>query len=193
MEKGKPEGEKLGWRLLESDYPVVTPWLRVRRDRVAIEGQGEITYTYVQGFGAVGVVPVTSEGEMVLLRQYRYTVDDWCLEVPAGGMHDAGDKSLEQVARDELREEIGAECDDLRYVGWFYAAVGSSSQPFHVYLALDVRLTSTLQHEQTEHIEVMHMPTRDALALVKAGEMRDGVSALSVLLCEPLLRELGYV
>jgi ADP-ribose pyrophosphatase len=193
MEKGKPEGEKLGWRLLATEYPLVTPWLRIRRDRVAIDGKGEITYTYMQGTGAVVVVPVTSEGEMVLVKQYRYTVDDWCLEVPAGGTHDTGDKALDQVARDELRQEIGAECDNLRYVGWFYASVGSSSQPFHVYLALDVRLTATQQHEETEHIEVLQMPARDALALVKAGEMRNGVSALSVLLCEPLLRELGYV
>jgi ADP-ribose pyrophosphatase len=189
----KPEGEKLGWHLLETGYPVVTPWLKVRRDRVLVNGKGEITYTYMQGSGAVGIVPITTEREMVLLRQYRYTVDEWCLEVPAGGTHDAGDKSLEQLARDELREEIGAECDRLIYVGWFHASVGSSNQPFHVYLALDVRFAGERQPEETELIEVIAMPVREALALVKAGEMRDGLSALSVLLCEPLLRELGYV
>lgn len=53
------------------------------------------------------IVPITKAGEMVLLRQYRYAVDEWCLEVPAGGTHDSGDASLEEVARKELREEVG--------------------------------------------------------------------------------------
>jgi ADP-ribose pyrophosphatase len=188
----KQEAAKLGWRVLGTEYPIVTPWLHVRRDRVETPG-GEITYTYVEGSAAVGIVPVTRDGQLLLVRQYRYTVDDWCLEVPAGGSHDAGGASLEEVARKELREETGAECAELVPAGWFYASNGSMNQRFHVYLALDVEITGEPEHEETELIEVLQMPLNDALSLVHAGEMRDGVSALSVMLCEPLLRERGYV
>jgi ADP-ribose pyrophosphatase len=188
----KREAAKLGWRVLGTEYPVVTPWLRVRRDHVETPG-GEITYTYMEGSAAVGIVPVTRDGRVLLVREYRYTVDDWCLEVPAGGSHDAGGASLEAVARKELREETGAECGELIPAGWFYASNGSMNQRFHVYLALDVEITGEPEHEETEMIEVVLMPLADTLSLVHAGEMRDGVSALSVMLCESLLRERGYV
>jgi ADP-ribose diphosphatase len=191
-EHDKPLGEKLGWHLLGTSYPFVTPWLKLRQDRVHLDGNGEIAFTYVDSPGAVGVVPVTRDGDIVLIRQYRYTVDDWCLEVPAGGLHDTGDASMEDVARMELRDEAGASCGSLEYIGYFYTAVGNSSQAFRVFLALDVEFTAQQKLEPTERIEMHPTPAKEAIRLARAGEIKDGTSALSILLCEGRLRELGY-
>ena len=189
----KPLGERLGWKRLSTTFPLVTRWLRLRRDRVRIEGKREITFTYVESPGAVGVVPVTGDGRLVLIRQYRYTVDEWGLEVPAGGMHDAGDASLEEVAREELRQELGANCERLEYIGYFYTAIGNSSQAFHVYLALDVALDDGQSTEDTELIELQPRPVREVVQLVHEGGIKDGASALAILLCEDRLREYGYL
>lgn len=190
----KPEGERLGWHLLETTYPFATHWLKLRQDRIRIEGaNSEITFTYIDNGPAVIVVPVTAEGNIALIRQYRYTVDEWCVEVPAGGTHDAEGASMEEVARKELREEIGATCAGLEFVSLFYPTNGNSAQAFHVFLALDTRLDGEQCLEETESIQVHLMPVAEALRLARTGQIKDGASALSLLLCEPLLRERGYL
>ena len=119
----KPEGAKLGWRIVASAYPFATPWMRLRQDRIAIAGKGDATYTYEERADAVGIVPVTRDGTVLLIRQYRYPLDRWCLEIPAGGMRDHPDATPEDVARIELREEVGATCAAMLPVGFFYVAV----------------------------------------------------------------------
>lgn len=189
----KPEGAKLGWRVLETVRPFATPWLRLRQDRIAIVGKGEVTYTYEERMDAVGIVPVTRDGTVLLIRQYRYPLDCWCLEIPAGGMRDHPDATPEEVARIELREEIGATCAAMIPVGFFYVACSAIRQRFHVFLALDVAQSAERTHEATEQIEQCPMPICDALHLAHTGQMPESQSALSLLLCEPLLRERGYL
>lgn len=191
--RGKPQGEKVGWKRLSTRYPFVTQWMRLRQDRVRIEGKGEFTFTYREAPDAVAVVPVTRDGEMVLLKQYRYTVDDWCYEVPAGGTHDRRASDLEEVARDELHEEIGATCGQLIAVTTAYTLNAISDELMHVYLALDVELAEEPKPEKTELIEVCPVPVAEALRMAHSGEIRDGMSALVIMLCEDMLREHGLV
>jgi ADP-ribose pyrophosphatase len=193
MTGDKPEGAKVGWHLRETRYPITTKWIKVREDTVDVEGHGELNFTYLDLPPAVGIVPVTREGTVVLIRQYRFIVDAWCLEVPAGGSHDAGDESLDDVARHEIREEIGASCDELLHVSHCYLANGAISQLYHVYLALGVTLDNEPAPEPTEHIELHPMPIVEAVDMARNGKIEDGPSALSLLLCEPLLRERGYL
>lgn len=189
----KPEGAKLGWRVIETTHPFSTPWMRLRQDRIAIADRGEVTYTYEERADAVGVVPVTADGTVLLIRQYRYPLDLWCLEIPAGAMRDHPGATPEEVARIELREEAGATCTAMVPVGFFYVAAASRRQQFHVFLALDVTRSGVIAPELTEQIEHCPMPIRDALHLARTGQIPEGQSALSLLLCERLLRERGYL
>ena len=185
---GKPEGARLGWQVLETTYPFATPWLKLRQDRVRIAGKDDITYTYIQGNAAVFVVPVTADGRVVLIRQYRYTVDAWCLEVPAGGTHDREGVSLEDVAREELAEEIGGTCAAIERVADFYPSTSRSAEACHVFLATGVTLDRPQSLQETERIEVHPVPAREALAMARTGRIPDGQSALALLLCEESLR-----
>jgi len=189
----KPEGARLGWRVLETRYPLTTPFMRVRQDRVRIADKGEVSYTYDERADAVGVVPVTADGMILLIRQYRYPIDEWCLEIPAGGTRDHAGLSLEAVARIELAQETGATCETMLPVGSFFVACASRRQRFHVFLALDVERVAAHQPEMTEQIELRPMPARDALHLARTGQMPEGQSALSLLLCEDHLRQRGYL
>ncbi len=202
----KPEGARIGWRVRGTTRPFTTPWLRLREDRVAITNDGkdgtapdpvdtvtEITYTYLESGPAVFIVPVTDDGRMLLIRQYRYTVDDWLLEVPAGGAHDKPNISLEDLARDELREETGATCDTVERVGSFYGSTSKTDQQCHVFLARGAKIVGPPALEPTERIALYPLPIADAVRLARSGGMKDGQSALSVLLCEDTLRRHGYL
>ncbi|HUZ03499.1 MAG TPA: NUDIX hydrolase [Thermomicrobiaceae bacterium] len=189
----KPLGRTLGWRVATTRQPFATPWITLRQDDVQIDGHGQITYTYLHQSPAVYVVPVTSDGQVVLIRQYRYPVDDWCLEVPAGGSHDRPGVALKDVARQELREEIGARCGAIERVGSFYSSNTHSDQESHVFLALKVELGGKPAREGTERIEILPTPAREALELARTGRVSDGASALALLLCEDLLRRYGYL
>jgi ADP-ribose pyrophosphatase len=190
--QGKPEAAKLGWEIQETAYELAAGRLRVRRDRIALPAGATIDYVYEERPDAVGIVPVTRDGMLLLIWQYRYPIDTWCLEIPAGGTRDHLELSLEEVARLELREETGATCGEIEYVGYFYLKAGSLAQRFHVFLAWDARHTSEPAYEPAERIEQRPMPVREALALARAGQMPEGHSALSLFLCEERLRARGF-
>lgn len=135
----KPEGEKLGWKTSETEILYRGKTFALRRDVVHL-GDKRLNYEYEKRAAAVIIVPVTSAGEIVLIRQYRYPVDAWCLETPAGGCHDVGEMPLEEVVRKELREEIGAGAGALDRIGWFFSAPSFTDEKGWIYLAWDVEL-----------------------------------------------------
>lgn len=189
----KPGATRLGWVVERSSYPLETPWMRVRQDRIVTPQGTVIPYTYVRKAPAVGIVPVAADGTIFLIRQYRYPPDDWCLEIPAGGTFDRSAQPLADAARDELREEIGGMCDELLPISAYYVAAGLTNQRFHVFLALDVTRPHAPEREASEQIELVPLPAREAIHMARAGEITDGLSALALLHCEPVLRERGYL
>jgi ADP-ribose pyrophosphatase len=184
------------WETLDSSFLWQSRWYNLRRDRVRTQTGHEFTYTLVDHPGAVWVVPVTADGQVVLIRSYRYTVDAWCYEVPAGGLPSRLDQSertsgsrlvqSEEVARRELREEIGGTAAVLRSVGQFYTSNGISNEIAYVYLATGVELGET-HREPTELMEIRPVPVDEALRMAREGEITDGPSALALLWCERLL------
>jgi len=186
MADEKSNGRAYGWQRLETTYPYVYRMFRVREDRVRWPDGTIAPYAYVQAAGAVWIVPVTADGRVVLIRQFRYMVDDWCWEVPAGGFHDFDGSPLE-LAQRELAEEVGGESDDWLYVGSFRPGVSLFDEVCHIVLARGVRLAREPHPEPGELIEVHPVPASRALEMARNGEMADGHSALALLRCEPYL------
>jgi ADP-ribose pyrophosphatase len=172
-------------------------WYSLRQDRLLAQDGHDFTYTIVDHPGAIWVVPVTMDRQVVLVYQYRYPVDDWCYEVPAGGFPPRLEQSqrtsrsrlvqAEEVARRELLEEVGGTAADLRHVGQFYTSNGISNEEAYVYLASGVVLGQS-HREPTELMEIRLVPVEQALRMARFGEITDGPSALALLWCEPLLR-----
>ena len=185
-ETDKPNGVAVGWQRLTTDYPYTYHKFRVRQDQVRWPDGHVAPYAYIQAPGAVWVVPVTPDGQIVLIRQFRYTLDDWCWEVPAGGLHDFSGSPIE-LAKRELAEEVGGESDDWLYVGSYRPGVSIIDEICHVVLARDVRLDREPQREPGEIIEMHLVSLERALEMARNGEMVDGHSALAILRCEPYL------
>ena len=183
----------LGWALLNTRYLYRSPWHHLRQDRVRLPDGHVITYTYQEHAGFVAVVPVTDDGDIVLIRTYRYTVDDWVWEIPAGGLGNRPGQALLAVAQEELAEEVGGVARHWEYVDWFYIANGTANIVGHLFLATGVTLVASPRREDTEVIEVHRVPISEALAMARDGRMRDGESALALLRLEPRLRHLAQM
>lgn len=180
----KPNGVRLGWERLETTYPFDYPMFRVRKDIVRWPDGHVAPYAYVEAVGAVWVVPVTSEGNVVLIRQFRYTMDAWCWEVPAGGFHDFQGSPMD-LARRELAEEVGGTSRDWRYVGSFRPGNSIIDELCHIVLAQGVHLDREPRREAGELIEIHEVPACKALEMARSGDIADGHSALALLRCEP--------
>lgn len=107
----KTHAHALGWDVRATEYPFPSPWLTLRRDQVSA-GETDFTYTYMEAAPAVFIVPVTATGDVILIRQYRYAVDEWCLEVPAGGRGEIrdGQSTLRLILCEDLVRK-------MRYLG----------------------------------------------------------------------------
>lgn len=189
----KMNARRNGWKILHTDYPYETRFFRLRRDELQLPNGKHGVFTYVEKAPAVFIIPVTTSGGIVLIRQFRYVNDRWSWEIPAGGSHDFDGEGadtlnpFEALARRELSEEIGGTAETLRHLGVFYGASGVLNQKFHIYLAEGVQLAE--QHlDDTEVIEVHVVSLDRALTLMRSGDA-DAFDAYILMRYETLLRD----
>ncbi len=128
--------------------------------------------------GGVTAVPVLDDGRILLVRQFRYPIGKFILELPAGKL-DSGQPPLETMAR-ELEEEIGYQAGSLTYLCSFYTTPGISDELIHFFIAR--RLTPCPQRlEEGEHITVEAYSQEECLEMMRTGEIRDGKTILGIL------------
>lgn len=178
-----PDG---GWRKLSSEMVLATPWLRLRRDHIALPSGEEIDYHTLEHDGWAIVVPMLGDGQVLVERIYRWPLQAWPLELPAGGLD--GD-APEVGARRELQEETGFVAGSMERLGCFTTTSGHSNERFHVFLAHDVRPEGERALEATEQIELLTLPLEALHAMVLRGELDDAPSALAILLTWEHLRQ----
>ncbi len=120
-------------RTLSSREVYRNPWLRVREDHVERSNGAQGIYGVVEKDDCAVILPI--EGDTVyLIEQFRYTVQERCLELPQGGWQRANVDPLE-LARGELREETGLAAASMTHLGTTWIAYGFARQKQHVYLA----------------------------------------------------------
>ena len=157
-----------------------SPWYSIRQDKILLPDGEEGTYNIVQKNDAVWIVPALESGDIVLIHTYRYTVDDWCWEVPAGNV-EVG-QTPQEAAVAELAQEVGGQAESWEYIGRFYLANGICDEVGHIFLARGVTLSATA-HEPAEVMTVHRFSRAEALAMAQDGRISDGPSALALLLC----------
>lgn len=169
---------------LSSQIAWSCPWYSIRQDEILLPDGTAGIYNIVQKPPSVFVVPITADGNILLLRQYRYTVDDYCWEVPAGSLKEG--QSPEEAAREELREEVGGHSTKWTSIGPLYTANGICNEIGYIFLAEDVELGQSA-HEPAEIIEVHQKPIAAVLEMAYSNEIKDATSALAILLCQKYL------
>jgi ADP-ribose pyrophosphatase len=139
-----------------------------------VHGRREV----VRQRGSVAALPVHEDGRITLVRQYRYAVDAFVWELPAG-RKDPGE-TPEQGARRELEEEVGLQAGALEPIATFWTTPGFSDEVMHLFRA--TRLQSVPPRpEADERIEASVFTLAEAEAMMRSGEIREGKTLVALL------------
>lgn len=171
-----------------SEIAFACPWYRVRQDGVVWPDGTAGTYNVVEAQPCVFIVPVTTQGEIVLIHQYRYTTERWVWELPAGAIK-PGQTQLEAAAM-ELREETGGVSDDYTFLGEFETANGRSNEKAYVYLARNVVL-GEMDLESAEIISAHPTPISQVRDMLATNQIKDAPSALGLFLALPHIQAIA--
>ena len=128
--------------------------------------------------GGVAAIPVLKDGRLLLIRQFRYPIGKFILEIPAGKL-DSGQSPLETIAR-EIEEETGYCAGVLTPECTFYTTPGISDESIHLFLARELTLKAQ-RLEEGEHITVEAYTLEECLEKIRAGEINDGKTILGIL------------
>ncbi len=135
----------------------------------------------------VNVVALTPDDHLVLVRQFRFGVDDFALEIP-GGVMDPGEDALTAGVR-ELREETGYAGGAPRVLGIVRPNPAIQSNSCHVVLVEQARPTAAMAWDQDEEIEVLTLPVEEVYARARNGGITHSLVLNALLFFEPRWRE----
>lgn len=190
MERRSPDGKDVGMeRLVRSERLYEGRIVNLRRDTVTVErrsGPVEATREVVEHSHAVVIVPVTDQGEVLLVRQHRWSTGETLLEAPAGGLEEG--ESPEATAHRELREETGHRAERLVRLGSYWMAPGWATEYMHAFLATGLR-PDPLPPDPDEVIETVAVAWDRVPELVREGQVRDAKSVAALLMAYYLYPE----
>jgi ADP-ribose pyrophosphatase len=133
----------------------------------------------------IAVVPVNTEGKLVLIRQYRHATGGMLIEIPAGNM-DRKNEAVEACAQRELAEEIGFQAGRLVKLFEGYLVPGYCNEYMHFFLALDLH-PATLPADDDEYIRVMTTSFDEARRMIREKQIVDVKTALGIQMAREFL------
>ena len=155
-------------------------------NRLRLPNRAEGDWECVRHPGGALAVPITAEGKLVLVRQYRFAAQGWLLEFPAGTIE--SDETPAATIRREIEEETGYRAHRWQMLGQFYLAPGYSDEVIYAFLAQDLeQLEQPPAQDEDEDIEVVLMTPAELEQAILRGEPVDAKSISSFFLARPLL------
>lgn len=139
-----------------------------------------IEYGVLESAGFAAVVPVTEDGCVVLVRQWRQPVEGFTLELPGGGV-EGGEDPLETVHR-ELLEETGYRAETFSHLASVHTSPGRATEVCYLFRCRAVRALSGPRPEPTEFVSVVEMPLSEAVRKVYGGEITAATTVLGLLM-----------
>lgn len=153
-------------------------FLKLRSRQVEVRGKA-VNLEWLEFPDVVGMLPLTDDGRIVLVEQYRVAVDRVTLEIPAGAANPG--ETQEAAAHRELAEETGYRAAELRRLGAFYPAIGYSSERIALFVATGLTPGPTA-FDEGEEIRVVHLSPAEMVAAITGGRICDSKSILAYFL-----------
>ncbi len=148
------------------------------RDEILLPNGNKGVREVIRHPGAVCVLPITDDGEVIFVNQFRYAFNKVTLEVPAGKLEKGEDPK--EAALRELSEETGLEAKTIIHIGDMYTTPALIDEVIHLYIGKD--LTEGAQHlDEDEFINIVKMPLEKAVEMVMNGAIKDSKTQIVLL------------
>jgi 8-oxo-dGTP pyrophosphatase MutT (NUDIX family) len=169
------------WKQLSFDYIHEETWFKLRRDRVLKGNGGEMYPYYVLEYtNWATVFPLTKEGKVILLKQYRYGLGEWSIEIP-GGIMDPHETDPLEAGKRELLEETGYTCGQIRQVAKVSPNPATANNWMHIFLATDCELTHVQSFDPNEELEIFLADIAEVKQLLRENKIIQSLHITSML------------
>lgn len=176
--KARAEQQKEKEEIIDTRWAYRGHALDLRVDTYRFDQKTRINET-IHHPGSVVIVPIDSQGHLLFIKQWRRSINEIVIELPAGTLEEKEDPG--HCAQRELQEEIGFRCEKLTPLGGFYSAPGFCDEYLHVFVAEHL-LPSPLPPDEDEGIDLFPLPLPKALQSIQKNQIRDAKTIAAVFL-----------
>lgn len=143
------------------------PWTEIKTSIFTLKKipHGDALYYRLQAVDWVNVIPLTDEGQLILVKQHRHGIDQETLELP-GGEIDLEDASSLEAGKRELLEETGYKGENWELLGWVHPNPALFNNQCYTYLTTNVRQVADVANDPTEKTEVVIKPLSEIPSLI---------------------------
>lgn len=166
---------------LSSQLEYECSFMKLYRDKVELPDGGTSERIYVKHNGGAAVLPITKEGNLLLIKQFRYPVGLELIEIPAGKKDFKEETGLACVKR-EIEEETGYNSNRFEYIGLTHNCVGYSSEDIELFIAYDCyKVDNPKAADDDEFIEPMMVTPEEAKELINQNKITDAKSWIVIM------------
>lgn len=156
----------------------------VTREWVLLENKSEAYREVVHHSGGVCILPINDRGEVLFVRQFRYPFKEVLLEIPAGKRENGEDPK--ECGIRELKEEIGAEAENITYLGKLYPTVAYDTEVIYMYMAQNLSFGEQ-KLDEDEFLDIVKIPLDKAYKMVLNDEIPDAKTQIAILKAREML------
>ena len=149
------------------------------QDTIQVDGERIVTWDIIDHIGAAAIVPVTDDGKILMVHQYRNALDSFTIEIPAGALDRAGEPGIECATR-ELEEETGFRSEDLEWLITVRTTVAFCNEKIEIFVARNL-IPSKQNLDADEFIDVKAYTIEELKEKIFSGEIVDGKTIAGLL------------
>lgn len=171
-------------KTISSDRIYTGKAISLRVDTVEIEKKGYQKREIVEHGGAVAIVALTDDNEVILIKQFRKAIEDIIWEIPAGKL-EIGENPKECAIR-ELKEETGYSAENIKLIHKFYSSPGFSNQKVYIYLATGL-VAGEAKLNDGENLECHKIHLNEVYKMILKNEIEDAKTSIGLLITKELI------
>jgi ADP-ribose pyrophosphatase len=175
----------MNFRIIKSETLHKGKVFNTRVDEIEYNSGNRAAREVAEHPGGAVVVPVTGEGKIVMVTQYRFPIEQVLLELPAGKLNKDEDPML--CAKRELEEETGYSSENIEQLGWIYTTPGYSSEKLFIFLAKDLKPGNHNREEGEYGMEVCKFSLTEVEQKIFNGEIVDGKTISGIFLAKKFI------
>lgn len=173
-------------KTISSDKIYTGKVVNLRIDTVEIPNNGYQKREIVEHMGAVGILALTEDKKVILVKQFRKPIEKVIWEIPAGKL-EIGENPKECAIR-ELKEETGYSPENIKLIHKFFTSAGFSNEKLYIYLATGLKSGNT-NFDEDEFLDIFEIDFEEAYNMVLKNEIEDAKTAIGILMAKEIIEK----